>query len=80
MFNVNQEYFVLGYKDEIKINGKFFGLTTQILKNGEVVGTIRHQINLIADGFELDANDEDLPFLVALVIAIDNITDKKYRR
>ncbi len=80
MFNVNQEYFVLGYKDEIKINGKFFGLTTQILKNGEVVGTIRRQINLIADGFELDANDEDLPFLVALVIAIDNITDKKYRR
>ena len=80
MFNVNQEYFVLGYKDEIKINGKFFGLTTQILKNGEVVGTIRRQINLIADSFELDANDEDLPFLVALVIAIDNITDKKYRR
>lgn len=76
-FNVNQEYFVLGYKDEIKIQGKFFGLTTQILKNGEVIGTIRRQITFIADGFELEANEEDMPFLVALVIAIDNITDKK---
>ncbi len=78
-FNVKQEYFVLGYKDEIKIQGKFFGLTTQILKNGEVIGTIRRQITIFADAFELEANEEDMPFLVALVIAIDNITDKKYK-
>lgn len=76
-FNVNQEYFVMGYKDEIKIQGKFFGLTTQILKNGEVIGTIRRQITFINDAFELDAAEEDIPFLIALVIAIDNITDKK---
>ena len=76
-FNVNQEYFVMGYKDEIKIQGKFFGLTTQILKNGEVIGTIRRQITFINDAFELEANEQDLPFLIALVIAIDNITDKK---
>ena len=37
-FNVNQEYFILGYKDEIKVEGKFFGLNCQILKNGEVIG------------------------------------------
>lgn len=77
--NLKQEYFVLGYKDEIKIQGNFFGLTTQILKNGEVVGTIRRQITFITDAFELEANEEDIPFLVALVIAIDNITDKKYK-
>ena len=76
-FNIKGEYFVLGYKDEIKIQGKFFGLTSQILKNGEVVGTIRRQVTIIADSFELEASEEDMPFLVALVIAIDNITDKK---
>ena len=76
-FNVKQEYFVMGYKDEIKIQGKFFGLTTQILKNGEVIGTIRRQITFINDAFELEANEQDMPFLIALVIAIDNITDKK---
>lgn len=78
-FNIKGEYFVLGYKDEIKIQGKFFGLTSQILKNGEVVGTIRRQVTIIADSFELEASEEDMPFLVALVIAIDNITDKKYK-
>ena len=56
---------------------KFFSLTCNILKNGEVVGTIRREINLVADSFELDAKDEDAQFLVALVIAIDNIGDKK---
>lgn len=76
-FNVEQEYFVLGYKDEIKIQGKFFGLTTQILRNGEVIGTIRRKIAFVLDAFELEAAEEDIPFLIALVIAIDNITDNK---
>lgn len=76
--NTNNEYFVTGYKDEIKIEGSFFSLQTQILKNGEIIGTIRRQITFVSDAFELDANDEDISFLTALVIAIDNITDKKY--
>ena len=45
-FNVNQEYFIQGYKDEIKINGKFFGLSSQILRNGEVIGTIKRQFTV----------------------------------
>ena len=78
-FNVNQEYFVLGYKDEIKIEGKLFGLSCNILRNDEVIGTIRRQFTIINDAFELEANEEDIPFLIALVIALDNITDKKLK-
>ena len=77
-FNVHSEYFVTGYADEIKVQGKFFGLNCQILRNGDVIGTIRRQITFIRDAFELDAEPQDLPFLIALVIAIDNITDKKH--
>lgn len=76
-FNVNQEYFVMGYKDEIKIQGKFFGLTSQILRNGNVIGTVRRQITFIADAFELEADERDLPFLIALVVALDNIHDNR---
>ena len=76
-FNVNQEYFVMGYKDEIKIQGKFFGLTSQILRNGNVIGTVRRQITFIADAFELEADESDIPFLIALVVALDNIHDKR---
>lgn len=78
-FNIDQKYFVTGYKDEIKINGKFFSLTAEILRNGEVIGTIRRQITFLLDAFELEAKEEDMPFLIALVIAIDNIQDKKYK-
>ncbi len=78
-FNVKQEYFIMGYKDEIKVEGKFFGLSCQILRNGEVIGKITRKIAIINDAFELEANEEDIPFLIALVIAIDNITDKKYK-
>ncbi len=78
-FNVKQEYFIMGYKDEIKVEGKFFGLSCQILRNGEVIGKITRKITIINDAFELEANEEDIPFLIALVIAIDNITDKKYK-
>lgn len=76
-FNVNQEYFVMGYKDEIKIQGKFFGLTSQILRSGNVIGTVRRQITFIADAFELEADERDIPFLIALVVALDNIHDKR---
>lgn len=63
--------------EEIKIEGKFFGLTSQILRNGEVMGTIRRQVAIINDAFELEAKEEDIPFLIALVVALDNIVDKK---
>lgn len=76
-FNANQEYFILGYKDEIMIRGKFFSLSSKILRNGEVIGTIKRQITFINDAFELEGKEEDIPFLIALVIAIDNITDKR---
>lgn len=76
-FSVKGDFFVEGYMDEIKIDGQFLSYTSNIVKNGEVIGTIRRQITLIADAFELEANEEDMPFLIALIIAIDNIIDKK---
>ena len=75
--NVKKEYFIEGMGDEIKIEGKFFSLTCQILKNGETIGTIRRKLDMWVDSFELEANEKDIPFLIALVIAIDNISDKK---
>lgn len=75
--NLKGDLIVKGCDGEIKINGKFMGPTLEIIRNGEVIGVIRRQIAIFVDSFELEANPEDLPFLVALVIAMDNITDKK---
>lgn len=78
--NVNNEYIVEGYKDEIKIVGSFLSPQCEIVRNGEVIGTIRRQINIMADAFELEAEEQDIPFLVAIVIAMDNIVDEKKRQ
>ena len=45
--------------------------------NGETVGATRRRVDLLRDSFELEIkDDEDVPFFVALIIAIDNMRDK----
>ncbi len=76
--NFNNEYFVQNYKDEIKIEGKFASREMKILRNGEIIGYITRNFAIIGefdDRFQLEANEEDIPFLIALVIAMDNIID-----
>lgn len=63
--------------DEYAVQGKWLSLQSTIVKNGQPVGIIRRQITLIADAFELEANEADMPFMIALVIAIDNICDNR---
>lgn len=75
-FNVHKEYFVEDHEDNIRTEGEFWSLSTTIYRNDVVIGRIDRQFTLIADAFCLEANERDIPFLIALVIAIDNITDK----
>lgn len=77
MLSAKREYFVEGTNDEIKIIGQYFSPRCEIVKNGEVIGTITRDFKLFGDAFELDAEEANLPFLVALVIALDNIEDSK---
>ncbi len=70
-------YIVENYKDEIHTEGKFFSTHTNILRNGEIMATIDRNKVTFTDYFALDANEEDIPFLIAFIIAIDNIKDRK---
>ena len=76
-FNTNKEYIIEGMRDEIRTEGQFFSLSTTIYRNNVPIGRINRQVTLIADAFSLEAKDCDIPFLIALVIAIDNIVDAK---
>ncbi len=77
--NLNGEYFLEGYKDEIKLQGKFFSLQSTILKNGEPMAMIDRNVFAFDDAFAVEASEEDMPLVVALVIALDNIVDDKTR-
>lgn len=71
------KYIVEGYKDEILIEGNFFSFNLKILKNGEEIGRIKKDFSIVKDSFVLEIDkEEEMAFMVALVIAIDNIVDK----
>ena len=77
-FGVRKRFFIEGYQDEISIEGNFWGWNYSILKNGEVIGSLARNINLMVDSFTLNIDsEEDAAFLVAVVIAVDNIFDKQ---
>lgn len=74
---LKKEFTVNGYKNEIEVKGNFFQTAMEIHKNGEKIGEASKKYWALTDKFALICyNDEDAPFLVALIIAIDNINDK----
>ncbi len=77
-WSLHDRYFVeecsLG---NMEIMGNILQFDYNITLDGKQIGHIMRKISL-RDSFVLDASDEYEPeFLVALVIAIDNITDRK---
>ena len=62
--------------DEIILRGNILGYDYHISKNGKEVGHVSRKISL-RDSFVLDLDDDqDSMFFVALLIAMDNITDE----
>lgn len=79
VFSFRHRYHVDGYKDDIVLDGSLFSLhgVLTIYRNGAPIGTIRNVYFDFVDSFLLEADDpDDMAFLVALVIAHDNIHDK----
>lgn len=77
-FSLKPKFIIEGYKDEIKIEGGWFTGKLDITKNGEIVGSIKREFTFFSDDcFCLEAEEENITFLVALVVAIDNIYDEK---
>lgn len=71
-------YDVLGYADEFSIEGQ--GMGYSIVKNGNTIGLIRSNFMSLVDNFEIDVEEGENPaFLVAMIIAMDNIRDRKGR-
>ncbi len=76
-WSFSRNYQILDTDEPMEISGKFFSLTSKILRSGEEVGVIRRDFTLIRDSFRLEADERDIPFMTALVIALDNIKDKR---
>lgn len=73
----NKNYKILNTEDDLRIEGKFFSLESQIIKNEQLVATINRQFTIVTDAFSLEADEKDIAFYTAIVIALDNIVDKR---
>ena len=69
-------YVLEDFSDEITIDGEFMSSLLTVKRKGNVIGTIKMNFTIINDKFEVEGEEKDIPFLVALTIAIDNIKDK----
>ena len=76
-FSVHDRYFIESSLGQLEITGNILSFDYHIVLNGKEIGHIARRISL-RDSFVLDIQDDvDIPFFVALVIAIDNIRDRR---
>ncbi len=77
IFSFRDRYFVTSDLGDMEITGNIFQFNYHILLNGREIGHVARKISL-RDSFVLTVDDNFDPMLmVALVIAVDNITDRK---
>ena len=78
-WSVTRKFEIEDTPDAMSIEGKFFGLTSKILRNETQVGVISRELTLARDSFALEADEKDIAFLTALVVAFDNLQDKRQK-
>lgn len=79
-YSFKNKFVIEGYKDEIVVDGSLFSTSKMpVVKNGVEIGYIKKEVTFVKDCFCVEADEAEMPFLVALTIAIDNILDKKER-
>lgn len=79
IFSLHDHYYITSNMGDLQIRGNILQYNYQILLNGQEIGHIARRISL-RDSFVLTLDDKyDLATFVALVIAIDLITDRKDR-
>jgi uncharacterized protein YxjI len=77
IFSLHDHYFVTSSLGDLQIKGNILSFNYNITLNDKTVGHVARKISL-RDSFVLTVGDEyDAATFVALVIAIDNITDRR---
>ena len=77
VFSFHDRYFIHSDFGNYEIKGNILLFNYQILKDGKEIGHVSRKVSL-RDSYVLTIDDaEDFYFFVALVIAIDNISDAR---
>ena len=77
-YGVKNRYTLEEFEDEIEIKGDFFSVTLDVLVNKARKAIISREFSFFVDKFSLETEDVgNVPLYLALVIAIDNLGDKR---
>lgn len=77
---VGNDFHLEDFVDEYKIAGRIVGWKFRILKNDQEIGTITRNFTFHIDKFTLETDDvENAQLYVAMIVAVDNITDKRQK-
>lgn len=74
--SLSLKYKISGTKDEIFIQGKSFDKHSSIVRNGQVVASLSEERKLKRFVNILDADQKDIPFYTAIVIALKNLINE----
>ena len=76
IMTMRTQFFVEGNEHEYVIDGNWVGWNLSVLRDGTEIGKISRNFDMFKDSFTVEADEENMPFMIALVIAIDNMQDK----
>ena len=77
IFSLHDHYFIESSLGDIQIRGNILQYNYHVMLNGQDIGHVARKISL-RDSFVLTIDDKFDPYtFVSLVIAIDNITDRR---
>lgn len=75
IMTMRTQYFLDGNEHEYVIDGNWIGWDLTVTRDGAVIGKITRNFDVFKDSFTVESEEENMPFMIALVIAIDNIQD-----
>ena len=76
ILTMRTQFFVEGNEHEYVIDGNWVGWNLTVTRDGTEIGRITRKFDMFKDSFTVEAEEENMPFMIALVIAIDNMQDK----
>ncbi len=72
-FSFNRKYQILDTVEKMHIDGKTFSYDGTIYKNDVPFAQMRSDSEIIKNAFSLEADEKDLPFCIALILASENV-------
>ena len=75
-FTFKKKFDITGLEQPMSIGGSWFKLTMDVKRGEEVIGTVKRNFNFFVNSFTVDAKEEDIALVIAMVACINSIVGR----